>query len=62
MISSALAVVGLLISSFVDVSLALPAQNVPAGGIINAREASFEQDPATYDDACNIGYCAINGA
>ncbi|KAM7200323.1 Pectin lyase fold/virulence factor [Naviculisporaceae sp. PSN 640] len=61
MLSIALPILGFLVSGFADVSIALPTRSL-AAGVIHTRQASFEQDPATYDDACNIGYCAIMGA
>ncbi|KAK4215031.1 pectin lyase fold/virulence factor [Rhypophila decipiens] len=61
MVSKALAVVGVVVSILFETSFAFPSRGSSVGNI-RARESSFEQDPATYDDACNIGFCAIMGA
>ncbi|KAK3358168.1 pectate lyase a [Lasiosphaeria hispida] len=38
---------------------AFPAQNLGSASVLTRQEPL---DPATYDDACNIGYCSVNGA
>ncbi|KAK0712009.1 pectin lyase fold/virulence factor [Lasiosphaeris hirsuta] len=39
---------------------AAPTALGPGSNLVLARQEPL--DPATYDDACNIGYCSVNGA